>query len=105
MGGIAGTSRRGGAKIRAPGARSLDETHAGFLIIFAAVNLAEAHTARRRGSTPWISVAAAMACVAALAALIAKSSLLSIGVLVAMVALSFGIEATFRKISGRPIHG
>jgi hypothetical protein len=24
--------------------------------------------------------------------------------LVAMVALSFGIESTFRKISGRPIH-
>ncbi len=77
---------------------------AGFLIIFAAVNLAEAHTARRRGSTPWISVVAAMACVAALAALIAKSSLASVSVLVAMVALSFGIEATFRKISGRPIH-
>jgi hypothetical protein len=77
---------------------------AGFLIIFAAVNLAEAHTARRRGSTPWISVAAAVACVAALAALIAKSSLESVSVLVAMVALSFGIESTFRKISGRPIH-
>ncbi len=77
---------------------------AGFLIIFAAVNLAEARTARRRGSTPWISVTAAMACVAALAALIAKSSLLSVSVLVAMVALSFGIEAIFRKISGRPIH-
>ncbi len=77
---------------------------AGFLIIFAAVNFAEAHTARSRGSTPWISVVAAMACVAALAALIAKSSLESVSVLVAMVALSFGIEATFRKIGGRPIH-
>ena len=77
---------------------------AGFLIIFAAVNLAEAHTARRRGSPPGISVAAAIACVAALAALIAKSSLESVSVLVAMVALSFGIEATFRKLSGRPIH-
>ena len=77
---------------------------AGFLIIFATVNFAEAHTARRRGSTPWISVAAAMACVAALAALIAKSSLESVSVLAAMVALSFGIEATFRKASGRPIH-
>jgi amino acid transporter len=75
-----------------------------FLIIFAAVNLAEAHTARRRGSNPWISVAAAMACVAALAALIAKSSVESASVLVAMVALSFGIEATFRKVSGRRIH-
>jgi uncharacterized protein len=77
---------------------------AGFLIIFAAVNLAEAHTARRRESTPWISVVAALACVAALVALIAKSSLESVSVLVAMVAVSFGIEATFRKISGRPIH-
>jgi hypothetical protein len=45
-----------------------------------------------------------MACVAALAALIAKSSLVAVSVLVAMVALSFGIEATFRKIGGRPIH-
>jgi uncharacterized membrane protein YoaK (UPF0700 family) len=77
---------------------------AGFLIVFAAVDLPEARTARRRGSTPWISVVAALACVAALAALIAKSSLESVSVLVAMVALSFGIEATFRKISGRPIH-
>ena len=77
---------------------------AGFLIIFAAVNVAEARTARRRGSAPWISVAAAMACVAALAALVAKSSLGSVSVLVAMVALSFGIEAAFRKLSGRPIH-
>ena len=77
---------------------------AGFLIIFAAVNLAAAHTARTRGSRPWISVAAAVACVGALAALIAKSSLESASVLVAMIALSFGIEATFRKVSGRPIH-
>ena len=77
---------------------------AGFLIIFAAVNLAAARTARKQGSTPWISVAAAVACVGALAALIAKSSLASVSVLVAMVALSFGIEATFRKLSGRPIH-
>lgn len=77
---------------------------AGFLIIFAAVNVAEARTARQRGSAPWISVVAATACVAALAALIAKSSLGSVSVLVAMVAVSFGIEATFRKVSGRPIH-
>jgi amino acid transporter len=77
---------------------------AGFLIIFAAVNLAAAHTSRKQGSTPWISVAAAVACVAAVAALIAKSSLESVSVLVAMVALSFAIESTFRKIGGRPIH-
>ena len=77
---------------------------AGFLIIFAAVNVAAARTARRRGSAPWISVVAATACVAALAALIAKSSLFSVSVLFAMLALSFGIEAAFRKISGRPIH-
>ncbi len=77
---------------------------AGFLIIFAAVNLAAAHTARTWGSSPWISVAAAVACVGALAALIAMSSLRSVSVLVAMVALSFGIESTFRKVTGRPIH-
>jgi amino acid transporter len=77
---------------------------AGFLIIFAAVNVAAARTARKQGATPWISVAAAVACVGALAALIAKSSLESVSVLAAMVAVSFGIEATFRKLSGRPIH-
>ncbi|WP_327138824.1 hypothetical protein [Nocardia sp. NBC_01327] len=47
---------------------------------------------------------AATACLAALAALIAKNSLGAVRFLVAMIALSFGVEAIFRKASGRPIH-
>ena len=43
---------------------------AGFLIIFAVVNVAEARTASERGSAAWISVAAAAACIGALVALV-----------------------------------
>ena len=75
---------------------------AGFLIVFATVNAAEARTARQRGSAPWVSVLAAAACAGALAALVAKSTVGAVTVLVAMVALSFGIEATFRRVSGTP---
>jgi len=75
---------------------------AGFLIVFATVNAAEARTARQRGSAPWISVLAAAACAGALAALVAKSTAGAVTVLVAMVALSLGIEATFRRVSGTP---
>lgn len=75
---------------------------AGFLIVFATVNAAEARTARQRGSAPWVSVLAAAACAGALAALVAKSTAGAVTVLVAMVALSFGIEATFRRVSGTP---
>lgn len=74
---------------------------AGFLIIFAVVNIAEARTSKQRGSAPWISIVAAVACAGALAALLAKSSLGSAGVLVAMVGVSFGIEAVFRRMTGR----
>jgi len=76
---------------------------AGFLIIFAVVNLAEARTSKQRGSRPWISIVAALACAGALAALLAKSSLGSVGVLAGMVVVSFGIEATFRQVTRRGI--
>lgn len=75
---------------------------AGFLIIFAVVNAAEARTATQRHSTPWISILACAACIGALVALIAKSSIGAVLVLVVMVALSFGIEATFRHFTARP---
>jgi amino acid transporter len=74
---------------------------AGFLIIFAVVNAAEARTSAQRGSAAWVSLAAAAACTAALAALIARSTLGATSVLAGMVALSFGIEAAFRRGSGR----
>ncbi len=77
---------------------------AGFLIIFATVNVAEARTSKQRASTkPWISIVAAAACVGALAALLAKSSLGSAAVLLAMVALSFTIEAVFRRLTGQGV--
>lgn len=74
---------------------------AGFLIIFAVVNAAETRTARQRGSAGWISGLAAVACAGALLVLIARSSLAAASVLAVMVALSFGIEAAFRRFSGR----
>lgn len=64
---------------------------AGFLIIFTTVSVAEARTSKQRGSKkPWISIVAAVACVGALAA-----------VLLVMVAVSFAIEAAFRRLTGR----
>jgi hypothetical protein len=67
------------------------------------VNLAEARTSKQRGSRPWTSIVAALACAGALAALLAKSSLGAAGVLAGMVAVSFGIEAMFRRVTGRGI--
>ncbi|MEP7091953.1 MAG: APC family permease, partial [Nocardioidaceae bacterium] len=75
---------------------------AGFLIIFAVVNLAEARTSSSRGSAPWISILAASACAAALVALVAKSSPAAVSVLVAMVVLAFAAEATFRWVTHTP---
>ena len=65
------------------------------------MNLAEARTSKHRGSRPWISIVAAVACAGALAALLAKSSLASAGVLAVMVVASFGLEALFRRVTGR----
>ncbi len=78
---------------------------AGFLIIFAVVNLAEARTARARGARPWISILAAAACAAALVALVAKSTPGAVSVLVVMVALAFGIEAIYRRLTHKPDGG
>ncbi|CCQ13536.1 putative uncharacterized protein [Rhodococcus sp. AW25M09] len=70
---------------------------AGFLIVFAVVNTAEARTARSRGDArPWISMVAALACVGALVALVATSSLGQCLVLLSMVLLAFGVELVFR---------
>ncbi len=76
---------------------------AGFLIIFAAVNLAEARTARERGSAAWVSALAAVACTAALLALITNSTAGAALVLVVMVALSFGIEIVFKSLAARRV--
>ncbi len=76
---------------------------AGFLIIFAVVNLAEARTAKERGTAPWVSIFAAITCAGALAALLWRSSLGSVTVLAAMIAAAFGIEAAFRRLTGRAL--
>jgi amino acid transporter len=77
---------------------------AGFLIIFAVVNAAEARTSHERGSRRWISLVSAGACAAALVALVARSSVRSVAVLIAMVVIAFGIEAVFGR-TGRARSG
>ncbi len=74
---------------------------AGFLIIFGVVNAAEARTSQERSSRAWVSTVAALACAAALVALVAKSSVGADSFLGAMVALAFGIEAGSRLLTGR----
>jgi hypothetical protein len=76
---------------------------AGFLIIFAIVNAAEARTSSQRGTRAWVSAAAGLACLAALATLVAHSSLGANAVLAGMLALSFGIEALYRRAGRGPL--
>jgi amino acid transporter len=79
---------------------------AGFLLIFAAVNAANARLAGRTGSRRWLSVVGAIACGAALAILIWQRMRVhpaEIWVLVVMAALAVGIEATYRALTGRII--
>ena len=77
---------------------------AGFLLIFAAVNLANVKRAAETASRAWISAVGALACVAALGALVwqtAATAPAKLWVLAAMLALSAGIEATYRLTGGR----
>ena len=72
---------------------------AGFLLIFAAVNAANARQASHTGSRGWISVTGAIACLVALGALIWQTSMTApekLWVLAAMVALAVMIEGTYR---------
>jgi amino acid transporter len=72
---------------------------AGFLLIFAAVNAANVRQARETRSRAWISVAGAVACCAALGALVwqtAESSPAKLWVLVAMLGLAVLIEGGYR---------
>jgi amino acid transporter len=80
---------------------------AGFLLIFAAVNAANARLASKIGSLRWLSLLGTVACLAALAALIyqrATTSPLELLVLLVMVAVSFFIEMVYRRwrIKARP---
>jgi amino acid transporter len=72
---------------------------AGFLLIFAAVNTANALHAPRTNSRLWVSAAGAVACLAALAALIWQTVMTApaqLWVLAAMVALAVLIEGSYR---------
>ncbi len=79
---------------------------AGFLVVFAAVNIVNVVQCRRTGSAWPVSAAGAVACVAALGALVwirAGENPASLWVLGGMVGLSVGIEALYRGLTGRRI--
>ncbi len=72
---------------------------AGFLLIFAAVNAANARHAPQTNSRGWISVVGSVACLVALGALIwqtASTDPARLWVLVALVALAVAIEGGYR---------
>jgi amino acid transporter len=79
---------------------------AGFLVVFIAVNIANARRRSAQGNRPIVSLIAAIACTAALAALVlqrATSDPSSLWVLLAILGLSVGIEAGYRLLTGRQI--
>jgi L-asparagine transporter-like permease len=74
---------------------------AGFLLIFAAVNTANARHAPHTHSRGWISAAGAIACMVALAALIWQMAMTGpdkLWILAAMLALAVLIEGAYRLI-------
>jgi amino acid transporter len=78
----------------------------GFLLIFAVVNIANYRLAAKSGSRKWISLLGAIVCLIALVVLIiqrATTAPMELLVLVTMVALSFIIEVTYRRFTGRTI--
>ena len=79
---------------------------AGFLLIFAAVNIANARHAPHTKSRAWISAAGAVACLAALGALVwqtARTGPMKLWVIAAMVGLAVIIEGIYR-LTKREIH-
>lgn len=79
---------------------------AGFLIVFAAVNVANVVQCRQTNSVWQVSAVGAIACVAALAALVwirAEQNPASLWTLGTILLLSLGIEALYRWASGRQI--
>lgn len=79
---------------------------AGFLLIFAAVNTANARLYAETQSHKWVPRLGTGLCLAALGILIwqrATTSAAELWVLVAMVGLAFTIEAVYRRLTGRLI--
>jgi len=80
---------------------------AGFLLIFAAVNAANARLFDKTGSRRWISLTGLVACLLALGALLwetVRTAPARILVLVVMAGLAIAIEAGYRSLAGRKIH-
>ena len=76
----------------------------GFLLIFTAVNIANARLAGHTGSLRWLSWLGALACLIALIALLWQTEMqtpLKILILVAMLGASTGIEGVYRVLRRR----
>jgi amino acid transporter len=82
---------------------------AGFLLIFAAVNVANVKHAHLTGSRAWISAVAAVSCFVALGALIWQTAITSpakLSVLAIMIGLAIVIEASYRLVKRKlRLHG
>jgi amino acid transporter len=79
---------------------------AGFLLVFAAVNGANAVEAHRIGSRRWLAVLGVAACLGALGALVINTLVTAPRrtlVLVVMVGLALAIEGGYRLLAGRPL--
>jgi amino acid transporter len=79
---------------------------AGFLIIFAMVNFANARLALGTGSKRWLSMTGGILCLLALVILVVQRAITSpkeLWVLLAMVGFAFITEVIYRKITGRTI--
>lgn len=82
---------------------------AGFLLVFAAVNLACLRLASETGASRAVALAGVIACLAAFAALVAETLLdpatrAQVGVLAGMLALSWLIEVVYRGLTAREVH-
>jgi amino acid transporter len=79
---------------------------AGFLLIFAAVNAANAKLARKTGSRRWLSLTGVLLCLAALVSLFWQTAIRSVEQLwipLLMTGLAFLVEVAFRITTGRTI--
>ncbi len=82
---------------------------AGFLLVFAAVNIANVKLASQTGSSRAVAGSGALLCLLAFAALCAQTledaaTRWQIGILVGLIVVSLAIEWVYRRISHRRIH-
>jgi hypothetical protein len=82
---------------------------AGFLLVFMAVNVANARMAGQTYSRPWISWLGALACLIALVALCWQvwqdtATRGQLWILAGMIALAVAIEVIYRAVTGREVH-